>query len=77
MARAKAQGKGMSRVPLPAGIPGGMADLSHQGVSMDPMSKQLGIGYGTVWNYVQRVKAGYRSGGVHRHGPEADGDTYE
>ena len=60
MARAKAQGKRISRAPLPAGIQGGIADLYHQGVSMHQMSKQLGIGYGTVWNYVQRVKAGYR-----------------
>jgi DNA invertase Pin-like site-specific DNA recombinase len=61
MARAKAQGKRISRAPLPAGIQGCIADLYHQGVSMHQMSKQLGIGYGTVWNYVQRVKAGYRS----------------
>lgn len=60
MARAKAQGKRISRAPLPAGIQGYIADLYHQGVSMHQMSKQLGIGYGTVWNYVQRVKAGYR-----------------
>ena len=61
MARAKAQGKRISRAPLPAGIQGCIADLYHQGVSLHQMSKQLGIGYGTVWNYVQRVKAGYRS----------------
>ena len=60
MARAKAQGKRISRAPLPAGIQGRIADLYHQGVSMHQMSKQLGIGYGTVWNYVQRVKAGDR-----------------
>jgi DNA invertase Pin-like site-specific DNA recombinase len=60
MARAKAQGKGSSRAPLPARIQGCIADLYHQGVSMHQISKQLGIGYGTVWNYVQRVKAGYR-----------------
>ena len=60
MARAKAQGKTISRAPLPAGIQGGIADLYHQGVSLHQMSKQLGIGYGTVWNYVQRVKAGHR-----------------
>ena len=60
MARAKAQGKRISRAPLPAGIQGCIADLYHQGVSMHQMSKQLEIGYGTVWNYVQRVKAGYR-----------------
>jgi DNA invertase Pin-like site-specific DNA recombinase len=60
MARAKAQGKPISRAPLPAGIQGGIADLYHQGVSLHQISKQLGIGYGTVWNYVQRVKAGHR-----------------
>ena len=60
MARAKAQGKRISRAPLPTGIQGCIADLSHQGVSLHQMSKQLGIGYGTVWNDVQRVKAGYR-----------------
>ena len=61
MARAKAQGKRISHAPLPAGIQGGIADLSHQGVSLHQRSTQLGIGYGTVWNDVQRVKAGYRS----------------
>jgi DNA-directed RNA polymerase specialized sigma24 family protein len=55
------KGKPISRAPLPAGIQGGIADLYHQGVSLHQISKQLGIGYGTVWNYVQRVKAGYRS----------------
>ena len=61
MARAKAQGKRISHAPLPAGIQGGIAVLSHQGVSLHQRSTQLGIGYGTVWNDVQRVKAGYRS----------------
>ena len=27
-------------------------------------SQQLGIGYGTAWNYVQRVKQGLRRSGV-------------
>ena len=61
MARAKAQGKRISRAPLPAGIQGLHCGPLSPRVSMHQMSKQLGIGYGTVWNYVQRVKAGYRS----------------
>jgi len=27
-------------------------------VSIHQISRKLGIGYGTAWNYVQRVKAG-------------------
>jgi molybdenum-dependent DNA-binding transcriptional regulator ModE len=29
--------------------------------SITQISKQLGISYGTAWNYVQRVKAGHTS----------------
>jgi DNA invertase Pin-like site-specific DNA recombinase len=43
MARARAQGKRIARAP---------------GYSIHQISKQLSIGYGTAWNYVQRVKKG-------------------
>ena len=33
-----------------------IAELHAQGVSMNQISRQLGIGYGTAWNYVQRLK---------------------
>jgi len=58
MARAKAQGKRISRAPIPRGVQGRIADLYRQGVSIHQISKKLGIGYSTAWNYVQRVKAG-------------------
>lgn len=59
MARARAQGKRISRAPIPRGVQGRIADLYRQEVSMHQISKQLGIGYGTAWNYVQRIKAGH------------------
>jgi hypothetical protein len=48
----------ISRPPIPRGVQGRIADLYRQGVSMHQISKKLGIGYSTAWNYVQRVKAG-------------------
>ena len=58
MARAKAQGKRISRAPIPRGVQVRIADLYRQGVSIHQISKKLEIGYSTAWNYVQRVKAG-------------------
>jgi DNA invertase Pin-like site-specific DNA recombinase len=52
MARAKAQGKRISRAPLAQDIQERIAMLYGQGVSIPQISKQLGIGYGTAWNYV-------------------------
>jgi len=57
MARAKAQGKRISRAPLARPIQRRIARLYAQGTSISHISKQLGIGYGTAWNYVQRLKA--------------------
>ena len=57
MARAKAQGKRISRAPLARPIQRHIARLYAQGTSISHISKQLGIGYGTAWNYVQRLKA--------------------
>jgi DNA invertase Pin-like site-specific DNA recombinase len=59
MARAKAQGKRISRAPLAENIQARIATLYAQGTSIHQISKQLRIGYGTAWNYVQRVKAGH------------------
>ena len=58
MARARVQGKRISRAPIPLGVQGRIADLYRQEGSIHQISKKLGIGYGTAWNYVQRVKAG-------------------
>jgi transposase len=35
-----------------------IATLYQQGHSIHQISKQLKIGYGTAWNYVQRAKTG-------------------
>jgi DNA invertase Pin-like site-specific DNA recombinase len=37
-------------------VKAGMARAKAQGVSMHQISQQLKIGYGTAWNYVQRLK---------------------
>lgn len=56
MARARAQGKRISRAPLAPAVQQRIATLYHQGLSIHQIGKRLGIGYGTAWNYVQRVK---------------------
>jgi DNA invertase Pin-like site-specific DNA recombinase len=58
MARAKAQGKRISRSPIAKVVQVRIAQLYEQGVSLHQISKQLGIGYGTAWNYVHRLKHG-------------------
>jgi DNA invertase Pin-like site-specific DNA recombinase len=57
MARAKAQGKRISRAPISRQLQTRIALLYTQGTSISHISKRLGIGYGTAWNYVQRLKA--------------------
>lgn len=56
MARAKAQGKRISRPPLPIHKQREIFGLQQQGLSMNKISKQLGIAYGTVYNYVSKLK---------------------
>src|SRR5947199_8095309 len=56
MARAKAQGKRISRAPLAEELQAQIAALYAANLSIHQISKQLGIGYGTTWNYVQQVK---------------------
>ncbi len=55
MARAKAQGKRISRPTLSASVQQQINDLHDQRVSINQISKQLNIGYGTAWNYVQQL----------------------
>lgn len=56
MARSKVQGKRISRAPIPKGIQTRLVKLYQQGASIHQISKLLGIGYETAWNYVQRCK---------------------
>ena len=55
MARAKAQGKHISRPRLPIEQQQRIFKLRKQGFSMNKISKQLGIAYGTVYNYVGKL----------------------
>lgn len=56
MARAKAQGKRTSRPPIANGVQEEIARLYRDGKSINQIRKELGVSYGTAWNYVQRVK---------------------
>ncbi len=56
MARAKAQGKRISRAPIPKPVQDRIAELHQRGISIHQIGQQLGIGYGTAWNYVQRLQ---------------------
>ena len=56
MARAKAQGKRISRLPLPIHQQWRIFELQQQGLSMNKISKELGIAYGTVYNYASKLK---------------------
>ena len=56
MARAKAQGKHIARPPLAKSIQQGIQELYENKVSIKKISQQLGISYGSAWNYVQKIK---------------------
>ncbi|CAG5001373.1 helix-turn-helix domain-containing protein [Rudanella paleaurantiibacter] len=56
MARAKAQGKRISRPTISMDRQNEIFDLQKQGLSMNKISKQLGIAYGTVYNYLSKAK---------------------
>lgn len=56
MARAKAQGKHIARPPLLESKQTETARLHGLGISMNQISKQLGVAYGTVYSYVQKSK---------------------
>lgn len=51
MARAKAQGKHIARPPIAKELQAKIVELQREGVSMNKISKILGIAYGTVYNY--------------------------
>ena len=56
MARAKAQGKRTSRPPIPEATRRRIAELHRQEVSVKRIVKELGIAYGTAWNYAKGTK---------------------
>lgn len=57
MARAKAQGKHVARPPLAQVKQVAIAQLLRNGLSMNQVSKQLNVAYGTVNNYAQKLKS--------------------
>lgn len=56
MARAKAQGKQMSRPTLSKSMQQKIKTLYDQNRSINKIHKELGISYGSAWNYVQKLK---------------------
>jgi len=56
MARAKAQGKRVSRPAISKTIQKRIQDLYEDGISIKKISQQLKISYGSAWNYVQQIK---------------------
>ncbi|MDF1866710.1 MAG: recombinase family protein, partial [Saprospiraceae bacterium] len=56
MARAKAQGKRISRPRLNGNLRDKIKELYDNKTSIKKISKQLGISYGSAWNYVQELK---------------------
>lgn len=53
MARAKAEGKRVSRPRISETVQGEIRSLHKAGVSVNQISKRLGVSYGTAWNYTR------------------------
>lgn len=51
MAIAKEQGKHIARPPIAKELQAQILALQKEGLSMNKISKTLGIAYGTVYNY--------------------------
>jgi DNA invertase Pin-like site-specific DNA recombinase len=58
MARAKAQGKRTSRPPIPEATRRRIAELHARGMSIKRIAKELGIAYGSAWNYAKGASGG-------------------
>lgn len=56
MARAKAQGKHIARPRLAAAKQEQIRLLHQRGLSINRISKQIEVAYGTVYNYIQKLK---------------------
>ena len=56
MSRAGAEGKRLSRPPIPQAKRRRIEELHRAGIN--GIRKQLGIGYGTAWNYVRALEQG-------------------
>ena len=56
MARAKAQGKRVSRPTISKGIQKRIEELYKDKVSIKQISQKLGISHGSAWKYVQQLR---------------------
>lgn len=56
MARARAQGKRVSRPPIPEATKRRIEELWREGRSINAIRKELDIAYGTAWNYVKALE---------------------
>ena len=56
MARARAQGKRISRPPIPAATRRRIEELARAGRSINGIAKELEVAYGTAWNYVKAME---------------------
>ncbi len=56
MARARAQGKRVSRPPIPAATRRRIEELAREGRSINGIAKELKVAYGTAWNYVKAME---------------------
>jgi DNA invertase Pin-like site-specific DNA recombinase len=75
MARARAQGKRTSRPPIPEKTRRKIAELYAQGVSIKRITKELGIAYGTAWNYIKGMSVdatNHKPSHAERYGPQND-----
>ena len=58
MARAKAQGSGLAGRRSRRRQAPRIAELHRAGMSIKRIRKELGIAYGTAWNYVRALEQG-------------------
>ncbi len=56
MARARAQGKRVSRPPIPAATRRRIEELARAGRSINGIAKELEVAYGTAWDYVKAME---------------------
>jgi DNA invertase Pin-like site-specific DNA recombinase len=56
MARARAQGKRVSRPPIPEATRRKIEELAQAGHSINGIAKELKVAYGTAWNYVRAME---------------------
>jgi DNA invertase Pin-like site-specific DNA recombinase len=56
MARARAQGKRVSRPPIPERTRRRIEELAREGRSINGIAKELKVACGTAWNYVKAIK---------------------